>query len=337
VAFDDEVMRTLERVLGGLNHLPILQSLISRAEETLRILERVLGSEHPDTLISRNNLAAGYQALGRYQEAVQLLEETLRVQERVLGPEHPDTLISRNNLAIGYFNLDRHQEAVELYEETLRISERVLGSGHPDTLISRNSLAVELDKETLRILERVLGPEHPHTLKRRQDLAAGYQALGRSQEAAVLEEENRKIYERMPGPEYPDAFGSGGYLPSYFPQGGLGGTTPLSSLLPRVMANLRNFATPPNAFPPFKVLLLHPRKLSKRLSSPFIVYIYPPEKGEEARVLIAKARRRWLRPRVQLEGTDPEDAELPTGRVVNIQISRLNSLTQSLRFFWQTR
>jgi hypothetical protein len=38
-------------------------------EETLPIRQRVLGPEHPNTFASRNNLAAGYWALGRTAEA----------------------------------------------------------------------------------------------------------------------------------------------------------------------------------------------------------------------------------------------------------------------------
>jgi tetratricopeptide (TPR) repeat protein len=68
---------------------------------------------------------------------------------------------------------------------------------------------------------------------------------------------------------------------------------------------------------PFKLSLLYPRKLSKRLSSPFIVHIYPPEKGEEASARITKERRKW---RWQLE-EHVDDAELPTGLAVNIRIS----------------
>jgi hypothetical protein len=74
-------------------------------EETLRVTERVLGTEHPGTLQNRSNLAFDYRALGRYQEMVKLDEETLRIRERVLGTEHPGTLQSRNNLAIGYRDL----------------------------------------------------------------------------------------------------------------------------------------------------------------------------------------------------------------------------------------
>jgi len=40
--------------------------------ENGKVMERVLGPEHPDTLTSRNNLASGYRDLGRYEEAVAL-------------------------------------------------------------------------------------------------------------------------------------------------------------------------------------------------------------------------------------------------------------------------
>ena len=59
----------------------------------------MLGPEHPDTLISMNNLADTMRAQGDLAGARKLQEETLRIQSRVLGPEHPDTLTSMNNLA----------------------------------------------------------------------------------------------------------------------------------------------------------------------------------------------------------------------------------------------
>ena len=62
----------------------------------------MLGPDHPDTLASRNNLAAAYQAAGRAAVAILLFEQALAAFERVLGPDHPDTLRSRNNLADAY-------------------------------------------------------------------------------------------------------------------------------------------------------------------------------------------------------------------------------------------
>lgn len=66
---------------------------------TLADFERVLGPDHPETLLSRNNLATAYEAVGRLDEAIGLFTRTLADRERVLGPDHPDTLVSRNNLA----------------------------------------------------------------------------------------------------------------------------------------------------------------------------------------------------------------------------------------------
>jgi hypothetical protein len=57
-----------------------------------------LGPEHPETLVTRNNLArwtgdAGNPAAARNQYAA-----LLPMQERVLGSDHPDTLTTRGNL-----------------------------------------------------------------------------------------------------------------------------------------------------------------------------------------------------------------------------------------------
>ncbi len=71
-------------------------------ERTLADREQVLGATHPDTMITRNNLAVVYQEAGRTDEAISLYERTLAARERILGPDHPDTLQSRGNLANAY-------------------------------------------------------------------------------------------------------------------------------------------------------------------------------------------------------------------------------------------
>ncbi len=70
--------------------------------------ERVLGKEHPGTLIRANNPAVLYKTQGRDAGEVEQLIikpalEALKARERTLGEEHPDTLDSMNNLAFVYF------------------------------------------------------------------------------------------------------------------------------------------------------------------------------------------------------------------------------------------
>ena len=65
---------------------------MSLHEETLRLRKETLGPEHPDTVVSMNNLARAYDSAGRWNEALPLYEEGLRLSRAKLGPEHPDTL-----------------------------------------------------------------------------------------------------------------------------------------------------------------------------------------------------------------------------------------------------
>ncbi len=60
---------------------------------------RVLGEDHPDTLISASNLAALLRAAGQVQAARELDEDTLARRRRILGEDHPDTQRSAARLA----------------------------------------------------------------------------------------------------------------------------------------------------------------------------------------------------------------------------------------------
>jgi tetratricopeptide (TPR) repeat protein len=68
-------------------------------QRALALRERALGPDHPHVASSLNNLAALYQAQGRYGAAEALYQRTLALCQRVLGPEHPDVALRLNNLA----------------------------------------------------------------------------------------------------------------------------------------------------------------------------------------------------------------------------------------------
>ena len=59
-------------------------------QEALRIWQKVLGPEHPDTATSLNNLAVLYRDMGEYAKAEPLLQEALGIRQKVLGSEHPN-------------------------------------------------------------------------------------------------------------------------------------------------------------------------------------------------------------------------------------------------------
>jgi tetratricopeptide (TPR) repeat protein len=76
-----------------------LDRALREYEAALAYAEKVLGPDHPDTLMVRNNIATVYQDAGNLDEAVRLYEAILADAEQKLGPNHPDTLMVRNNIA----------------------------------------------------------------------------------------------------------------------------------------------------------------------------------------------------------------------------------------------
>jgi tetratricopeptide (TPR) repeat protein len=69
-------------------------------QDVLNIRERVLGTEHLDTLRTRNNMALILDTQGKHDEALGIYQEIFNIKERVLGGEHPDTLLTRENMAL---------------------------------------------------------------------------------------------------------------------------------------------------------------------------------------------------------------------------------------------
>jgi tetratricopeptide (TPR) repeat protein len=132
----------LLRALGATYRgLGLYDKAVNLHTKARAVCEAALGSDHPDTLQSRNSLAIAYFDAGRLPEAIALHEATLKLREARLGPDHPDTVMSRHNLANAYFAAGRTAEAIALHQATLELMESKLSPDHPDTLASRSSLA----------------------------------------------------------------------------------------------------------------------------------------------------------------------------------------------------
>ncbi len=197
-----------------------------------RLCEQTLGTTHPDTLTSRNNLAGAYQDAGKLDQAIILHEQTLADRERILGPRHPHTLTSRNNLAYAYKDAGKLDQAITLHKQTLADRERILGPRHRDTLTSRNNLAlaykdagnldqaIALFEQTLTDQEQILGPRHPAILTSRGNLALAYQDAGNLNKAIALFEQTLTDTEQALGPRHPDTLTSRNNLATAYQDAG---------------------------------------------------------------------------------------------------------------------
>jgi len=185
------------------------------AELILASADRVLGRDHPDTIVSLTNLAELYSRQSRYAESERLYERALESRRRVLGKEHSLTLASANRLALLYFDEGRYGDAEKLFKQTLETRERILGREHADTLVSVNNLAdmyrhlgrygesEPLFKRAIEGYERVQGKEHPDTLAMLSNLAVLYIDQGRIADAEPLARRALAALERVLGNDHP--------------------------------------------------------------------------------------------------------------------------------------
>ena len=172
--------------------------------------------DHPDILVTRNNIAGWTGECGDADQALRLFQLLLPDQERVLGPDHPDTLTTRNNIAGWTGDSGDAERALRLSELLLPDQERVLGPDHPDTLTTRNNIALwtgrcgdaagalRLSELLLPDQERVLGLDHPDTLTTRHNIAGWTGECGDAARALRLSRLLLPDQERALGPDHPD-------------------------------------------------------------------------------------------------------------------------------------
>jgi len=166
------------------------------------VSERVLGPDHPDTVMAAGQLADAYIAAGQAPEAVPWFQWLLEFQIRTLGPDHPDTMAARRNLGRALVAAGQLPDAAAVFQRAAEDYERVSGAGHLDTIGAWEDLAAALSaaarfdevtslyRRTLADRERLEGPQHPDALATRAKLAGTCLAAGRLRDA-------RKEYQRV--------------------------------------------------------------------------------------------------------------------------------------------
>jgi len=185
-------------------------------EAALATRRRVLGEEHPDTLISINNTGSLLHLQGKLSEAEPFYREVLASRRRVLGQDHHDTLISIGNMGSLLQLQGRLSEADTLYREALDKSRRVLGEEAADTVIAIARLGSLLQsegklseaepflREALAKSRRVMGDEHPDTIISIGNMGFLLQAQGKLSEAEPLYVEALEKSRRVLGEEHPN-------------------------------------------------------------------------------------------------------------------------------------
>ena len=191
------------RVLNVQEELAYMIMHAGRSSEAINMYEHILdartkmqGSDHHDTLTTRQKLAYAYYYQGdEYDKAIKLLEHVHSTRQQLRGDDDVDTLMAGSYLALVYHADGRLQEAMSLYEQVIADRTRVIGADHEHTLVTRNNLAyayslqgllpkaIDQYEQVLSARTRTLGALDRHTLMTRSDLALAYALNGELAEA----------------------------------------------------------------------------------------------------------------------------------------------------------
>ena len=212
---DDDLMRLHHALAQDYDRLGDAHSALHHCQQELPLRRRIQGVDHPDTLVTRSNIATRTGECGHHAEALRLFQQLLPDQERVLGPDHPGTLVTRSNIASWTGQCGHHAEALRLFQQLLPDQERVLGPDYLGTLAARNNIAwwtgrcghpaeaMRLFQQLLPDLARVLGPDHLDTLATRNNTAMWTGECGHHAEALRLSQQLLPDQERVLGPDHP--------------------------------------------------------------------------------------------------------------------------------------
>ena len=177
---------------------------------------RLLGGEHPDTLLVGQRLAGAYLAAGRAADAIPWFQWVLDRLTDKLGPDHHDVIEARRRLGHALVAALQVPAAITVLERAAAQFEQVCGPGHADTLGARDELAaaymaagqysdaITLYRRTLADRERAQGARHPQTMTTRHGLADAYLASGRAKEAVAAYRRVVADRERVLGPDHLD-------------------------------------------------------------------------------------------------------------------------------------
>ena len=211
--------RLRQTIADTLFKLGALKAAIEPQQMALDQRRRLLGANHPLTLVSlyaRGQLSC---EMTRYDEGLADLRAATAGLRRVLGNDHPDTLRSIRATARCLSYQGEYGKAEPLFREAYERRRRTLGNDHRDALISARDLAVSLNnfekhndalpyaEASVNGFRRMLGSTQanrdPDMFLAKNLLSATYRLLGRSDESEALARETVEASRRLLGDRHP--------------------------------------------------------------------------------------------------------------------------------------
>lgn len=109
-------------------------------KHALRLWNMIVGSGHPDTLTTMNNVGTILQAIKNFKYSQQWLDATLAMNEKLHGPDHISAGTIHYHLANSYLMQNEMNKAINSLRKSLEIFSKNLGPDDENTIECKASL-----------------------------------------------------------------------------------------------------------------------------------------------------------------------------------------------------
>lgn len=193
---NDMLVGGLHNYIGTANYqLGNYEKALASYQQSLAIVERLLGPDHPNSGTRRSNIGGVLYSMERYEEALIEMRLALAIREGSLTRSHSDIADVRSNIGTLLQRTGDYEGALKEHQEALSIYEVGLGEAHPKVAIAHSDIGLallELGHEhsalaeirtALEGLRGSLGPNHPRVAQLQVNLGGMLNEMGRHQEA----------------------------------------------------------------------------------------------------------------------------------------------------------
>jgi len=186
-------------LLSSLALMYVEQNRYDRAvelgEEAVALVTRAFGPDHPETIVTRSNLAWYLQLGRRYIDAEAEFNAVVGAYERVFGDDHFSLGVTLYNLGSLQSQTGKYVDAMKNYVRARDIWRTQVGPSHPYVLVAFSDIAQlhyemgdhgkseEMYLELIALEEQTQDADNPDRAYALNNLGMVYHAIGRLDEA----------------------------------------------------------------------------------------------------------------------------------------------------------
>lgn len=123
-----------------------INKAIEYHEKSIKIKKMVLSQDHPEYVLSLNNLSSLYFKKNNYEAALKLYIECMEIEEKnLIDKKNPNLGITFSNLATVYNKLSQYEDALKFYFKTLEIEKYSFGEISEEVANTLNNIGIVYD------------------------------------------------------------------------------------------------------------------------------------------------------------------------------------------------